>query len=154
MKLACIAPAVVLMIADFRRAPCRSSHNARAVLAPVRQRIETADYRANGQFVRVDANGKRTNYAISIKAHWFSGVLRTLVEIVPPKDSAVHEDARVRILLEMRPNGEDTIRVFHPHQSAPVLLPLGQMERRSCSAAFSVMKTFLNPNTSGRANLS
>jgi hypothetical protein len=132
MKLACIAPAVVLMIAISARAA-----DVQAVLAPVRQRIETADYRANGQFVRVDANGKRTNYAISIKAHWFSGVLRTLVEIVPPKDSAVHEDARVRILLEMRPNGEDTIRVFHPHQSAPVLLPLDKWSDGLFGGVFS-----------------
>lgn len=125
MKFAWIAPATALMIAVSAHAQVRATEvtDVRTVLAPVRQRIETADYRATGQLVRVDASGKRTNYALSLKAHWFSGVLRTLVEIVPPKDPATKEDGRVRILLEMRPSGEDTIRVFHPHQSTPVLLP-------------------------------
>jgi hypothetical protein len=127
MKLACVASAAALMIAASAPAQVHAlevqATDVRAVLAPVRQRIEAADYRATGQLVRVDSGGKRTNYALSIKAHWFSGVLRTLVDIVPPKDPAAKEDGRVRILLEMRPNGEDTIRIFHPHQSAPILLP-------------------------------
>jgi Outer membrane lipoprotein-sorting protein len=127
MKLFCTAPVAALIIAvsahALLHAPEVQAPDVRAVLAPVQHRIETADYRATGQLVRVDASGKRTNYAISIKAHWFSGLLRTLVEIVPPKDPANKEDARIRILLEMHPNGEDSIRVFHPHQSTAVFLP-------------------------------
>lgn len=120
MRFASFAPAVALLIAVAAHAA-----DVKAVLAPVRQRIETADYRATGQLVKVDASGARINYSISIKARWFSGVLRTLVEIDPPRDSAAkaHEDARVRILLEMRPGGEDSIRLFHPGETASTSLP-------------------------------
>ena len=51
------------------------------VLAPARQLVETADYRASGHLVQVDASGARTSYGITIKAHWFPGVLRVQLEI-------------------------------------------------------------------------
>jgi len=34
--------------------------------------------------VKVDAAGTRTSYAINMKAHWFPGVLRVLVELPRP----------------------------------------------------------------------
>ena len=67
--------------------------------------MQSADYRATGHLVRVDANGSRTSYGITIKAHWFPGVLRVLLEITPPKDT--RPDARAHILLEMRPDGQN-----------------------------------------------
>ena len=36
-------------------------------------RSRYADYRATGRLVTIDAGGKRINYAITIKAHWFPG---------------------------------------------------------------------------------
>ena len=49
-----------------------------AALTGPRQAVQQADYRASGHLVRVDAAGKRTSYDITIKAHWFPGVLRIL----------------------------------------------------------------------------
>ena len=87
------------------------------VLAAQRQRLQTADYRASGHLVRVDANGARTSFTLTLKAHWFPGVLRVLVEISAP------EDARAHILLEMRPNGQNVIKTAHPGDREPVILP-------------------------------
>jgi hypothetical protein len=88
-----------------------------AVLATPRQNVEKADFRASGHLVRVEASGARTNYGISIKGHWFTGVLRVLLEITPPQNlSAV---ARAHILLEMHPNGQNSILIAHPGDKAP-----------------------------------
>src|SRR5271155_3630930 len=115
MRRAPVLAAAMLLIATTAHAA-----DARAVIAVARQRIETADFRATGRLVRVDASGNRVSNAISIKAHWFPGVLRELVEIVSPRTPARQDEGqnagRVRILLEMRPNGQNTIRIFHPHE--------------------------------------
>ena len=92
------------------------------VLAPARQLVETADYRASGHLVRVDANGNRISSPITIKAHWFPGVLRVLVELGQPAEA--HRDMRENILLEMRPNGQNTIRVAYPDDAAPITVPV------------------------------
>jgi hypothetical protein len=97
--------------------PSAHAADPQSLLAGPRQAIEHADYRAVGHLVRVDPNGKRTSTDISIKAHWFPGVLRILVEITSPAD------ARARILLEMRPGGQSSIRVAHPGDKAPALIP-------------------------------
>lgn len=82
-----------------------------------RQAVQQADYRTSGHLVRVDAAGKRTSYDIVIKAHWFPGVLRILAQITAPAD------ARANILLEMRPNGPNSIRIAHPGDKAATTLP-------------------------------
>ena len=79
--------------------------DATATVAAARQRMEAADYRITGRLVRVDADGKRTSLGVVIKAHWFLGVLRVMVEIGSPAE------AREHILLEMRPSGEHSIRI-------------------------------------------
>jgi hypothetical protein len=78
------------------------------VLATPRQRIKTADYRVTGRLVRVDANGARTNFGVTIKARWFPGVLRVVVEVSSPQNQRAH------ILLETRQDGQDTIKIAHP----------------------------------------
>jgi hypothetical protein len=88
-----------------------------AILTGPRNAIEKADYRASGHLVRVDAAGKRTSEDITIKARWFPGVLRMLVEITGPAD------ARARILLEMRPSGQNSIRIAHPGDAALSPIP-------------------------------
>lgn len=125
MRLASILSLVLLLAAGAAQAA-----EAPAPLALLRNRIEASDYRATGQLVRVDANGNRINYAIAVKGLWFRGAMHTLVEIVPPKSAAAQErqDQRVRILLEMRPDGRDSIRIFRPRESAPAVLPFDRWD--------------------------
>jgi hypothetical protein len=120
--------------------------DARAVIAVARQRIETADFRATGRLVRVDASGNRISNAITIKEHWFPGVLRALVEIVPPRTPAgnARQDARVSILLEMRPNGQNTIRIFRPHESTSASLPFDKWSESVFGSDFNY-EDFLQP---------
>lgn len=119
-----VAAAMLLLVAANAHAA-----DARAQIALQRQRIESTDSRATGRLVLVDASGNRISNAFTIKAHWFPGVLRALVEIVPAKAPAgdAHQDARASILLEMRPNGQSTIRIFHPHASAAGSLPAASL---------------------------
>jgi len=91
-----------------------------AVLTASRQAVQKADYRASGHLVRVDAAGKRTSYDITIKAHWFPGVLRVLAEITGPAN------ARVNLLLEMRPGGQNSILIAHPGDKALSPIPFEQ----------------------------
>jgi hypothetical protein len=137
--------AALLSIAGVAHAAAAGT-DAGAVLAPVRQRIETADYRATGQLVKVDAGGKRTAYALSIKARFFSGALHTLLEIDPPSGTAAKmgQDGRVRILLELRPNGEASIRVVHPHETAATALPVEKWGDGLFGGGFSY-EDFLEP---------
>src|ERR1051326_7968308 len=48
------------------------------VLTGSQQRIQKLDYRVTGRLTRVEADGKRTNYKLSAKAHWFPAGLRVL----------------------------------------------------------------------------
>jgi len=105
--------------------------DANAVLAPSRERIETADYRASGHLVRIDENKVRTSYSINIKAHWFPGVLRALVEVTSPVQ------ARMHILLEMRPNGKSTIQIARPGDALPVALPFEKWKEGPLGTGFS-----------------
>jgi hypothetical protein len=98
-----------------------SNSSTPKALAVPRARIESADYRASGHLVRVDANGARISSPIEIKAHWFPGVLRVLVEIAPQTNAS--PNAPVHILLEMRPGGRSTILVAHPGDKAAAVLP-------------------------------
>jgi hypothetical protein len=107
--------------------------DAHAVIAVARERIETADLRANGHLVRVDPSGKRTSYGISLKAHWFPGVLRILVDV----SSLSGADARAHVLLEMRPNGQNSILIAHPGDKAPTPLPFDKWTDGPLGSGFS-----------------
>ena len=146
MRLASVATAAALLITLRATAATAHAADAREAIAVLRQRIETADYRATGRLVQVDASGQRTNNSITIKARWFPGVLRTLVEIVPPVVAAgeADQDARLSILLETRPNGQNAIRIFHPHESAPTRLPFDEWTRSIFGSDFSY-EDFLEP---------
>jgi hypothetical protein len=134
MRLAPVVPIAVLSIAALAHAA-----GVQAVLAPQQHRIETSDYRATGRLVRVDASGTRTNYAISIKGLWFSGALHMLVDLAPEKGTAAPgpQAGHVRMLLEMRPGGPTSIRIFRPHESAPTLLPFDKWNESLVGGAFS-----------------
>jgi hypothetical protein len=144
MRLASVVAPAMLLIAITAHAA--DAADTQAVLAVARQRIETTDFRATGRLVQVDGSGNRISNAISIKGHWFPGVLRALVEIVPPRTPAenARRDARVSILLEMRPNGQNTIRIFRPHESAPVSLPFDKWGESLFGANFNY-EDFLQP---------
>ena len=109
--------------------------DTQTVLAAPRQRVQTADFRATGHLVRVEANGSRTSYGITIKAHWFPGVLRVFLEITPPKDTK--PDARAHILLEMRPNGQNVIKIAHPGDDVPAILPISKWNNGPLGPGFS-----------------
>jgi hypothetical protein len=106
----------------------------RALAAP-RARIESADYRASGHLVRVDGKGARVSYPITIKAHWFPGVLRVLVEIAQPPSAS--SNAPAHILLEMRPGGKSTILIAHPGDKAAAVLPFDKWSEGPLGNEFS-----------------
>jgi hypothetical protein len=103
----------------------------RGALAAARQQVESADYRMSGHLVRVDGSGARTSYAVNISAHWFPGVLRVLVEVASPAE------ARLHVLMEMRPDGKDTIQVVHLGDRSPVVLPFDKWSDGPLGDGFS-----------------
>ena len=140
MRLAPVMTAAVLLMATAETAA--HAADTQAVIAGARERIEATDSRATGRLVQVDASGKRISKTFSIKAHWFPGVLDVLIEIAPARNPAEnapspHPDERVSVLLEMRPKGQSTIRVFHPHEAAPALLPFDQWSQGVAGGDFN-----------------
>jgi hypothetical protein len=115
--------------------------DASSALEPSRHRLQTADYRASGHLVRVQANGVRISYPITIKAHWFPGVLKVLLDIgMAPKSDAnpsVSASIPAHILLEMRPNGRNVVQIAHPGDVIPVILPFDKWSDGPLGAGFS-----------------
>jgi hypothetical protein len=122
--VASLAASMALPLAAYAAVPT-------AALAAARKQVEEADYSARGHLVRVDAGGHRTSYGISIKAHWFPGVLRVLLEVNAP----AHE--RQHVLLEMRPDGPDTIQIAHPGDARPAVLPFNKWTEGPLGDGFS-----------------
>jgi hypothetical protein len=137
MKLSFFALAAALVCAI----PAGATET-RSVLATPKQRVESSDFRASGHLVRVDVNGKRVSYAITIKAHWFPGVLRVLLEISPPPGA--NPGSRARMLLEMRPDGQNVIQIAHPGDKVPATLPFDKWSDGPLGADFSY-EDFLEP---------
>jgi hypothetical protein len=129
----------MLWIPVFLAVTAAHAADVQTVLAPLRNQIEDSNFRATGQLVRVDANGKRVSYAISIKGLWFAGAMHTLVDVVPPKGTGRTEgqEEPVRLLLETRPDGRDTVRIFRAHEPAPTVLPYDKWGESLWGAAFS-----------------
>jgi hypothetical protein len=120
------------------------AQDAPKALTVQRQRLESADYRASGHLVYVHANGKGFSYysyPITFKAHWFPGVLRVLVEIgtvsKASADSSLSTPVPVHILLEMRPNGPNVVKVAHPGDANPVILPFDKWSEGLLGTNFS-----------------
>lgn len=128
MRFSLAVIAVSMLFTPALLAPAADVH---AVLARPQQRLETADYRATGHLVRIDAAGARTSYPINLKVHWFPGILRILCEIGSAGDTRIH------ILLEMRPNGQNSIRIAHPGDKAPVPLPFEKWSDGPLGPGFS-----------------
>ncbi|MGA2673740.1 MAG: outer membrane lipoprotein-sorting protein [Terracidiphilus sp.] len=143
MRPLCAALAAALLFAI----PANAA-DAHAVLQAPRQRVESADFRAAGHLVRVDANGNRVSFPITIKAHWFPGVLRVMVEIASAPatgpNSLVRTKTLTHILLEMRPNGQNVIEIAHPGDKASAILPFDKWSDGPLGAGFSY-EDFLEP---------
>jgi hypothetical protein len=107
---------------------CAQTVNLNDLLASMRKRIETADFRATGHMVWVQPGGVRLSYPITIKAHWFPGVLREFVEMGAASKAPGNATADGRLathaLIEMRSNGQSTITIAHPGEKSPTTLPV------------------------------
>jgi len=108
--------------------------NVSDFLATARKQVQIADFRAVGHLVAIDASGARTSFPVTIKAHWFPGLLRIFVDLGQPPST--HRDLREHILLEMRPGGENTIHIADPGDSAAHLLPFDKWNSHSLGPGF------------------
>jgi hypothetical protein len=133
MRLFFVALAATLLLTI----PARAT-DAHTVVALSRARVQSANFRASGHLVRVDAGGVRTSYAITLKARWFLGALHVFLEIASPAS------ARAHILMEMRPHGQNTIQIAHPGDTAPATLPFDKWSDGPLGAGFSY-EDFLEP---------
>jgi hypothetical protein len=105
--------------------------DASAPLALARKQVQSADYRMIGHLVRVNEKGIRTSYGVNIKAHWFPGLLQVLFGVTSPAD------ARVHVLLEMRPKGESAIQIAHPGGAGSAPLPFEKWSDGPLGVGFS-----------------
>ena len=126
MRIISLALAAALLIPYAAQAT-----DAHSLLTASRQRLQTADYRVSGHLVKIDARGARTSYGINIKARWFPGVLRVLMEVVSPAE------ARTHILLEMLPEGKNVVQILHPGDTAAITLPFDKWNEGLLGTAFS-----------------
>lgn len=122
---------VLVLTASMLLPVATSAADVPGPVAVARQQVESADYRLGGHLVRVDEKGKRVSYAINIKAHWFPGILRVLLEVASPAD------ARVHVLLEMRPGEQGTIQIAHPGDAKAIPLPFEKWSDGPLGEAFS-----------------
>jgi len=104
------------------------------LLATARKQIENADFRVSGHLIAIDANGARVSYPVTIKTHWFPGELRMFVDLGQP--SATHRDMRQHILLEMRVNGDNSIRIADPGEATSHLLPFEKWDAHPLGPGF------------------
>ena len=131
---ACVAAVAVPMM-------CAQAISVHDLISTARQQIESADYHVSGQLISVQPGGERTSLPITIKAHWFPGVLRELVEVgKPPKpgpDAAADSHPAIHVLLELRPSGQSSIWIAHPGDKSPVALPFEKWSSGPLGPGFS-----------------
>lgn len=120
---------------------CAQTVNLNDLLASMRKRIETADFRATGHLVWVQPSGVRLSYPITIKAHWFPGVLREWIDIADASKTGDGSPGRAHrvahLLLEMRPGGQSSITIAHTGDTSPTLLPFERWRDRVYGPEFS-----------------
>lgn len=126
-----------VILAALPLAPAYAA-DAHAVLAGPRKQIETADYRIAGRMVRVDANGKRMNFAVNVKARWFADALHVILDLQAPQPS------RFRLLMEMRSDGRVSMKIARPGDKDLASLPFEQWTGGPFGEGFSY-EDFLNP---------
>jgi hypothetical protein len=120
---------------------CAQTADVHSVIAASRQRIEKSDFSASGHLVWVQPSGTRISYPITIKAHWFPGVLRILAELSnAPKtgpNALVFARMQIHALFELRPSGQSSIWIAHPGDKSPVALPFEKWSDGPIGSAFS-----------------
>jgi hypothetical protein len=136
------AISVMMLLVTSAQAFQTPPSDAKSVMEKPLQRLETADYRATGHLVRVDASGTRTSFAIALKVRWFPGVLRIFADIQPPASSP--NLPRVHALLAMRLHGTSSIQVAHPGDKSPAALPFDQWNSGPLGPGFS-FEDFFEP---------
>jgi Outer membrane lipoprotein-sorting protein len=114
---------------------CAQTANVNDLFAIERKQIETADFRVTGHLVAIDATGARVNYPITIKTHWFPGVLREFVDLGQPPSTK--DDLREHVLIEMRSNGEHTIQIVHPGETVAHMLPFEKWDIHPLGPGFN-----------------
>jgi hypothetical protein len=109
------------------------------VIETAKQQIQKTDFRASGHLIRVEATGVRTSYGITIKAHWFPGVLKVLLDISPPPDRGPSSgpNARSHVLLQVRPDGRNSIQVARRGDKEPSSLPFDKWSEGPLGIGFS-----------------
>ena len=120
---------------------CAQTADLRSILDASRHRIEAADFSVTGHLVRVQPDGTRISCPITIKAHWFPGVLQIKAELGsgsrPVRGSTAVFHLPAHALIEMRPSGQNTIWVAHPGDKSPSLLAFDQWSDGPLGSAFS-----------------
>jgi hypothetical protein len=109
--------------------------NVNDLFATARKQIENADFRVTGHLVAIDASGARVNYPVTIKTHWFPGMLRMFVDLGQP--SSTHTDLREHILLEMVSGGVSTIQIAHPGEASAHILPFEKWSTHPLGPGFN-----------------
>ena len=122
------------LIAALLPALWAQTANINDLFATARKQIETSDFRVTGHLVAIDANGGRVNYPVTIKTHWFPGVLSEFVDLGQPPST--HNDLREHILLEMYSNGGHTIRIAHPGEKSAHSVPFEKWNAHSLGPGF------------------
>jgi len=128
---------IVLLLTRFLFAQTPDFHS---ILATSRQRMETLDFSATGHLVSVEAGGARRSYPITIKAHWFPGVLRIKAELGTAKagsSSTPSPSAAIHSLFEIRPDGRNAIWLAQPGDKSPEPLPFDKWTDGPLGSAFS-----------------
>jgi len=124
--LALLAPTLSAQTADVH-----------SILATSRQRIEAADFSATGHLVWVQPSGNRISYPLTIKGHWFPGVLRIRAELGSGPKGGATAGVATHALIEMRPNGQNEIWIAHPGDKAPAVLPFDKWSQGPLGSEFS-----------------
>jgi hypothetical protein len=124
----------LLMCAQLSGAQPAEVHS---IVETARQRVQTADFSATGHLVWVQAGGARINCPITVKGHWFQGVLRVKAELGASSKPAADVHLPAHVLIEMHPNGESAIWIAHPGDKAPSALPFDKWSDGPLGLAFS-----------------
>lgn len=108
-----------------------------SIIDTARQRVEAADFSATGHLVWVEPSGTRISYPITIKGHWFPGVLRIRAELGSGAKTSSGAGAATHALIEMRPDGQNQIWIAHPGDKTPSELPFSRWSEGPVGSSFS-----------------
>jgi hypothetical protein len=136
MKRCAAGLLAMVLAAGSGSAPARAAEAHGALDGP-RQAVEKADYRISGHLVRVDAAGVRTSYPVTIKAHWFPGVLRVFIDLASPSGTSSATSPPIHVFLELKPGGQNSIRLARKGDAAATTLPVEKWTDGLAGTGFS-----------------